>query len=418
MNKKRKQAWPDTTKATRRTPPASTFNPGRSSFIPEDIISAILVKLPTKTLLRFKCLSTRIRNLIQSPHFVASQHRRNRTGIFLLAHRLPGRSNLMGTTTTGSSFSFPFLNNPIFQDSIRLLRFEYVGSWNGLVCLNLIIGGRWRSPQRMVLWNPATSEYSIAPIPPPVVKPWVQIAVHGFGYDPVSNEYKSIRIIKSVRYIRERAIAGPDEAEFLTWGQSSSWRRQSSLDKPNHIVRDAVTSKGRVSWKIHGGSGGLFSFNVGQETFELIPPPPKDYEYNGGSTDSETAFVRKGSLAMLVDSRDVTWRNFLDVWLFNDDDRDRDRSCCWSRLFTVGADLYSPWGSSVPEYIWKTTIPGRNCWNMFLIYEYDHRFEFASMTGNLSFPPGYEKKRAFEFVETVAPVPGVESYQSLESNDS
>ncbi|CAN0841607.1 Probable serine/threonine-protein kinase PBL5 [Linum grandiflorum] len=49
-------------KARRTRPP--------SSFLPEELVFDILVRIPEKTLLRFNCLSASIHNLIQSPYFL------------------------------------------------------------------------------------------------------------------------------------------------------------------------------------------------------------------------------------------------------------------------------------------------------------------------------------------------------------
>ncbi|CAN0912734.1 hypothetical protein LINGRAPRIM_LOCUS505 [Linum grandiflorum] len=88
MKNKRKQAWPE--RKVTRTRLASTVNDEGSSFLLEDVVLDILVKLPAKIVLRFKCLSTGIHNLIESPYFVAAHAEHqciNHTSIFLLTYR-------------------------------------------------------------------------------------------------------------------------------------------------------------------------------------------------------------------------------------------------------------------------------------------------------------------------------------------
>ncbi|CAN0841606.1 F-box protein CPR1 [Linum grandiflorum] len=359
----------------------------RSSFLPEELVFDILIRIPEKTLLRFNCLSTSIHNLIQSLYFVearADHLTKNGTGIFLLANK--------GTDdNSSSSGSFPFLKNPN-------LELQYVGSCNGLVCLNIFQDENRRvaSLINMVLWNPSTSNFCFAP-PPPPLRDLCDGAklVYGFGYDSVSDDFKSIRIAV--------CPMSCSSTEVLSWGKRS-WKKVRDkkhicIEGPQmmDIHPDPVTTNGRANWMVDPRSykGELLSFKFAKEEFQWLSTPLKDYH------GMKTACVWKGSLAMLVEKDQHTT-----LWLFNDDDYDddddRDPSLCWSKLFTVPTDYPCKWVSE-PEGIWGTDDDR----NMFLVYQFtDGRLALASMAGQLRSRLGYRIQKGFEFTATSVPIPG------------
>ncbi|CAN0841621.1 F-box protein CPR1 [Linum grandiflorum] len=368
----------------------------RSSFLPEEMVLDIMVKLPAKTLLRFKCLSTGIQTLIQSPYFVAAHvehQRKNHACIALL-----GTNDIFDNGVSRfvvSSLSFPFLNNP----NIEHPKLEYVGSWNGLVCLNIFKNNEnSRSTLiNMVLWNPATSKFCFAPPPLNIASDYDGV-VYGFGYDSMSDDYKSVRIAVSIN--------GRAKAEVLSW-RERSWTKltdetQSCLyDRTDGIQARPMTSKGRANWIVYTSSdfAMLLSFKLGQEKFEWITPPSLDYD---GGMFRRTIGVWKGSLAAFDNKGSSTT-----LWLF-DDDEGRDRSCCWSKLFTVQPDSLPGWMSK-PEDIWR--IPGDACIS-FLVYRYDDRLALASIIREFNSGKHdhlIHTRSVFEFEKTLVSVPGSNS---------
>ncbi|CAN0841661.1 F-box protein CPR1 [Linum grandiflorum] len=260
-----------------------------SSFLPEDMVLNILIKLPVKTLLRFECLSKGIKTLVESPYFVAAhaEHQgTNRTGIFLLARQINGNNrynyNAKNNTSSVSCFSCPFLENP------RLLRgLKYVGSWNGLVCLNVFVNRS--SESNMVLWNPATSDFCFAPPPLIVPSDSGNDSVYGFGYDSVTDDYKSIRFIKPV--------SGPTKTvEVLSW-RKRSWTKlepERCLDEP-FMGFDHVTSKGRANWMVKSsGNPSVMTPSFGSKIITFIKKivsNRKQRKRRGSTRNDESSFL-------------------------------------------------------------------------------------------------------------------------------
>ncbi|CAN0841385.1 hypothetical protein LINGRAHAP2_LOCUS3259, partial [Linum grandiflorum] len=243
-----------------------------------------------------------------------------------------------------------------------------------------------------------SSHLCFAP-PPPPPPDFRRIPVYGFGYDSVSDDYKSVRIVKPV--------GGPAEAVVLSW-RKRSWKNLTD-DEIKHerlveIRPYPMTSKGRVTWMVNTTEHSymLLSFKLDKERFEWIWLPPKDCCYKYGQ--SRTSCVWKGSLAMLVENRttNVCCRNTL--WLFEECNDDRHHgSCCWSKLFTIGTDVFSKRVSELPEYIWE--IDGLH---LFLVYQYDDRLALAALTEKLRPQFGYHIQRGFEFAADIGSNPGLE----------
>ncbi|XP_076954704.1 putative F-box protein At3g16210 [Bidens hawaiensis] len=116
------------------------------NHIPEDIVFAILVRMPTKPLLRLRCLSKQWNPTI-SDHFMKSRSRR-----MIL---LPFKPLQVMDTATHSVSELPFPNfmNPGSEGHLII-----GGTYNGIVLLVL---------KDMILYNPITGAYKTVPNPPP-----------------------------------------------------------------------------------------------------------------------------------------------------------------------------------------------------------------------------------------------------------
>ncbi|KAL4279576.1 hypothetical protein GQ457_03G001110 [Hibiscus cannabinus] len=156
---------------------------------PDDLATSILLRLPVKSIIRFKCVSTTWRCLFGNPSFV-SQHlcisKRNQRIVVSYTDEHEHADEIvlrMFHDTTLATFDDWF---PQFQT----LRAVSVCIHDGLlfVCdINL----------RIRLWNPATRETRFLP-------QYYTDARHrrywntiGFGSDPISNEYKVILIVRN-----------------------------------------------------------------------------------------------------------------------------------------------------------------------------------------------------------------------------
>ncbi|XP_059638791.1 F-box protein CPR1-like [Cornus florida] len=151
------------------------------SDIPEDLIADVLSRLPVECLLRFSAIfSVAIDSLVD-----------------ILKH------------------DDDILPPAFHLHDLKLKSYGIIGSCNGLMCLYSLRSG---TP---ILLNPSTKKYQLLP---PVPKPSFRYSrfheFYGFGYDPVNDDYKIVRI---ARYLDDQHF--PFHNEVIVYSlRSNIWR--------------------------------------------------------------------------------------------------------------------------------------------------------------------------------------------------
>ncbi|XP_043696604.1 F-box protein At3g07870-like [Telopea speciosissima] len=243
--------------------------------LPFEIIKEILSRLPVKSLLRFRCVSKDWCCVISDPFFI-SQHlnlsSEYKIGLCLTNGRL-FTITFDGLSSTATMVDIPFKG---LEDSVEIL-----GSCNGLLCLFVSkrLSSWFRHISPIYLWNPAISEYKKlpdAPIGSPRI--WgINNTVLGFGYDPINNEYKVVRIIYFCERGTDRLIYKSDVRVYSLG--TGKWKK---LGDAPFDSRDCSSSKVVVNGYIHWLatreiksviSEFIISFDVRNEVFEEIQHP-------------------------------------------------------------------------------------------------------------------------------------------------
>ncbi|XP_074378718.1 F-box protein At2g21930-like [Apium graveolens] len=185
----------------------------KNNFIPDDLLMNILRRLPVKTLLRFKSVSKHWLSFITNPTFVDSH----------LRHASENNESLLFHTTRDfyhnaislcchidSIVDLPYFEGELLRD------FFIVGSCNGIVCVasvnrtHLWVGfhsrrrylctGNFRTYSvtlQLYLWNPATKKSNLLPSLHSLVKVDSNFEYVGFGFDPISSDFKVVRFTDS-----------------------------------------------------------------------------------------------------------------------------------------------------------------------------------------------------------------------------
>lgn len=153
----------------------------KTVFLPQELIIQILLRLPVKSLLRFKCVSKSWLSLITDPHFAKSH--------FELAAALADRILFIAS-------SAPELRSIDFNDSASVavtVEFpgpkpyyhfvEIIGSCRGFMLLHCVC--------HLCVWNPTTSVHKIIPLSPVFFNKDITFCtlLSGFGYDPSTDDY-------------------------------------------------------------------------------------------------------------------------------------------------------------------------------------------------------------------------------------
>ncbi|XP_059448871.1 F-box/kelch-repeat protein At3g06240-like [Corylus avellana] len=177
-----------------------------SHQLPHDLQIEILVRLPVKSLLRFQCVSKSFKSLISSAGFI-STHTNHHESTNNYAHLISGRFNRSENDEEKEEFRcFQF------DDSFREFhKLEFPSQFhsykcfdsfvNALECRGLILffypflleGDCFEC---LTLWNPAVRMNLTLPTPCNGVRVPVRgYSVHGFGFDPNTDDYKVLRIM-------------------------------------------------------------------------------------------------------------------------------------------------------------------------------------------------------------------------------
>ncbi|XP_021910211.1 F-box protein At1g30790-like [Carica papaya] len=287
------------------------------SPVPPDIILDILIKLPVKSLVRFRCVSKLCASMITAQSF-AKHH-------FILAPKKPPALLIICATRlpliqAHSFFSADINGGQAIRRMIvppRLSRYT-THSVNGIVCMDFGLSA--------TICNPSTRESIALPLVCPLKSPLASstyFCVNSFGFDPVEKLYKVLnswivageasnyRVPNFVRYC------------VFTLGSSSiSWRVIPG-GPPYYPQRESVCINGVIyfrSWVTVSRTSDrvvLVGFNLHNETFEVTQLP----EGAGKLADSSSLLKFCGTLG-IVDSR-IGYDNKVSVWLFQHDSPDK-----------------------------------------------------------------------------------------------
>ncbi|KAF7149153.1 hypothetical protein RHSIM_Rhsim03G0245800 [Rhododendron simsii] len=295
-------------------------------YLPEELLSEILSRLPVKSLTQCKCVCKRWCALVENPCFIAA-HLNNST-----TRMVSWNDNSNGLINGHNGFHlFPNCTNHLKPVDLNF-GFDrkpdiIFGPCDGIFCLYW-----WSSNGRpyplyverlptIALWNPATRGFRILPVSnfdhPPYRK--AGRCTVGFGFDHKSRSYKVVKILGL--WVRD-TYHWVKCAEVYTLG-SGSWR-VICVD----VVQNLKMDDGKISactnndgvfhwrWQDYDGNNVAVSFDMSTEVF-CVTPLPKMYNTS------------------LRDRAD-TW---FDVWLMKDNEYNYDvkesSSTWWSHEFTV-----------------------------------------------------------------------------------
>nr|XP_043626114.1 putative F-box protein At3g16210 [Erigeron canadensis] len=198
-----------------------------SEYICEELIAEIFTRLPIEAILRFRTLSKSIRSCIDSPHFIR-KHTLLSPQKFLIRHRnrtigegytlhSEDQLPLRGESIDATALKFPFSSTS-----------KIVGSCNGIFCL------RDSKDKSISLWNPCIRRKLTIPDRRPASKCKLPCICIGFGFDPITSDYKILRIsYEDYDHKRPR----PPQA-FIYSVRRDAWCHIDSSPPPNVIMSE------------------------------------------------------------------------------------------------------------------------------------------------------------------------------------
>ncbi|KAM0966877.1 hypothetical protein ACFX13_022895 [Malus domestica] len=233
----------------------------------QDLVTLILVRLPVKSLLRFKCVSKQWLCLISSQNFY-SRHRSLSSACILLS-RIP--SLISHLSLNCSSSEQPFSSLDFIDDSagVKLLQ-----SINGLV-----LGCSFYKLGKTISYyvcNPSTRQFST--LRPPNTKGHDSKGRNSFAtilgvylaFDPSKSSHYQVVSVQNCS-----SSEASDHYQIQIYAsETRTWRvsRSAFMAPSDMVFENGVLWNGAIHWI--SPTGATLCFDINQERFGSMPSPP------------------------------------------------------------------------------------------------------------------------------------------------
>ncbi|EOY19955.1 F-box and associated interaction domains-containing protein isoform 1 [Theobroma cacao] len=306
--------------------------------LPEIMVIDILLRLPVKSLMRFRCVCKSWCSSFQTSEFITN-HRNKNLNLLLMLHDEVPYFSLLSTEAKIKEYGEPEVEfNLKVKENIHMLDFDQLtvsGPCNGLLCVH--------DNYSIILWNPSTREVKVLPestISRPPATDDTYFGFVGFGFDRNSNDYKVLRCVNNC-VLEEDGFA---VLEFiyqidLYSLRTDSWRE---IAHPDVFVYNPYLFNAYINgiyyWEATGDDGDLIlSFDMVEEVFSTLSLP------NFGMSKAECSWCIasfKEALATIVHPR-IGMEKCYDIWILN--------GYSWTKQLTIGPIL----GVEMPLGFWK-----------------------------------------------------------------
>nr|AIK66459.1 S6a-locus F-box type-12 protein [Petunia integrifolia subsp. inflata] len=371
----------------------------------QDIIIYMLLRLPVKFLLRFKCISKYCYTLTKSSTFINIHHNRATTSDdeYILfkrsfkedVERYKGIfSFLSGNNGDDLNCTFPDLDVPNMTSLYSITQDKLIGPCHGLVAVMNV--------SSTILLNPATRKYRLLPSSPFGVPKgfYRNIENGGFGFDSVVNDYKVFRISE---VYTEDSFGYPEEGERKVEVYELGidvWRELDHVDQqlPKLFwMTSSMPYNGTYHWLItlsYEHKLILLCFDMSTEIFRYITTPNTRY-FSSGTRHSLVllndclSFICHPFLGPEIDPT----KDFIDIWMM----KDYNVYESWINIYTIRVLPIHEF----PLAIWKDSLlffQGKTGYLM----SYDLNTEEVK---ELNLNGCKRSMRAIVYKESLAPIP-------------
>ncbi|KAF5746137.1 F-box protein [Tripterygium wilfordii] len=241
--------------------------------LPREVAVDILSRLPIASILQAKLVCRSWRNLAQDPlllrmHFSGTA---DENPCLVLHSDHPIRNQLRTVQFSADDENIEIVRG---IDLPMMPEFDVVGSCNGFLCF---CDSFYKNS--LYVYNPCINSHK--ELPESALYP-NQDVILGFGFHPMTKEFKVIRIIYYSRsrpgiFARRRFSRQQSEVQILTLG-CKSWRSLGQLPY-NHLIQPScqVLFLGKLHWvsEPHRDNRGtrIISFDLAEEQFQIVPTP-------------------------------------------------------------------------------------------------------------------------------------------------
>ncbi|CAL0334631.1 unnamed protein product [Lupinus luteus] len=269
-------------------------------FLPFELITEILSRVPVKSLIQFKCVCKSWKTLISNPEFAKKHFSTFHHHHHLLLSINDALNNLIVRFYSLSSIfetSPPISNQVSYPLNTQNCSDYMVGSCDGMLCFAVNISCA-------LLWNPNIRVFKKLP-------PLEKYNIFGFGFDQCSDSYKVVAILRS-------DCSGDGGSAYVTKVKihnlgTDSWRRIKEYPSGIPMVLAAKLVTGTLNWLAYAPnltSYAIVSLDLGKESCQELLQP----DYGEVNVLSFSLGVLKNCLSIIVHYEE----GFSDVWLMND----------------------------------------------------------------------------------------------------
>ena len=318
--------------------------------LPEDILVEILVRLPVKSLVRFRCVCNSWFSLLTHPRFVRDHLKHDHE-----QHENHMRMEGVIQILVDSPFSSHWKEEEELEeleeteelelegeeeeiDCSSILRdtnmFKVWGHCDGLLCgvvENLEV-------LALIVWNPSLREYIELSSSPHPTSPENRYMIHGIGYDTHSEDYKVVKIFQSQPYFMK-----PIKPEVYVLSlKANSWKRIPNTLSFSMSSHQGIHVNGSIYWIVEFPVSSILCFDLVEEKISLVDLPVKKHWFECKLMNMQ------GSLCLSVFGADQ-----LSTRVFSLSPKDKDGTDrVWIKLFTISTscflETYGP-----PDLTWN-----------------------------------------------------------------
>ncbi|KAJ4713979.1 F-box protein [Melia azedarach] len=304
--------------------------------LPDDLVVETLLRLPVKSLLRFRSVCRSWYGLVKNSNFIY-KHLKKDDNI-----RAMIRCTYYDDTDEYDELKSYFSLVP--DKTLRDLSFENldpkipgirIGPYDGIFCL-------FNNPRRITLWNVTTNEFRVLPkcrahLP---CYTTVHYSNFGFGLDPIADDYKLV-IILTLWHEKRREFYDFSHVTVYTFS-TNSWRDLKGFEMRHDYMYDRIDNvylNGFCYWLVLRTDyhKAILSFDMNGEMFEEIQGPniPEREDIFESSLIPWTLGIYEDSLGLLYSDK---YAHSFDLWMM--------KGGSWIKYLTFGPfiETYQPIG--------------------------------------------------------------------------
>ncbi|XP_028774125.1 F-box/kelch-repeat protein At3g23880-like [Neltuma alba] len=314
-----------------------------SAYLPEDVMKDILVRLPLKSLLRFKSVAKSWYALMTDSSFCTKclewSNSINKNGclklMFQLNPNVAPSISLLSNSSEDPGVIVPDFELPFYENDLKLRWISGYGQCNGIFCLHLdllSVQGYFDHDEqhRLILWNPLTKEVKVIP----TSEHGASDAMFGFGFDPITADYKVVGIFpnKSQKEEQEQSVV---QVYNLS---TNSWRTIDIIDAPSfefdHPLCGSYMNRSYLNGAYHWLTNDYYKIDKPIVTFDFSKEVFGNIGFPIGITLApfNIAVVDK-SLAIIATYYAGKFHESVEIWVMNE----YGIESSWTKKFTIGS---------------------------------------------------------------------------------